>query len=525
MTETHRWFGGRIYTGHRWAEALLVEGDRVVAVGTEAEVRSARPTGAIDHDLAGGMLLPGLVDAHLHLGVLVVQERGVDLTRASTLEEIVERTARWAGDHPRGPIVGRGWAFPSRPESEWPHASDLDRIDSERPIVLYHVSGHAAAVNTAALGRVGVGGSTPDPPGGRIGRSKDGRPNGQLFESALQPALAIADELLEAEGPALANLLHRLAALGITAVGTLNTDSSELHALGRLSHTGPLPVRVRSFVGLPYLATHSDVELRRRSAEKGRLRIAGVKGFADGAFGTRTAWLTEPYADDPENSGMGVHSVEELARAFDRARRLDLIPAVHALGDRGIASALDALERSRGGSSSGPDRLDHAGLLSPELLDRVATVRPVAVVQPIFVWSDGWMGERLGPGRQRWAYPFGSLLRRGVELAGSSDAPFDSVDPWRGIAAFVRRTSPDGQSANPSPEEEIPLSEAIHAYTRGGARALGDEDAGELRPGALADFVIVGASDLATAVEAGAGGVRETWVGGTRSYGRPRGSE
>ena len=518
MTEAHLWKNGRIFTGSSYREALLVEGNRVVAVGSLREVLRQCPTGVERHDLAGGLILPGLIDAHLHLADLALQERGVDGSTARSVPELVERARRWAEHHPAGPIVGSGWSLSGRPHSEWPSRNDLDRVTQDRPVVLYHASGHAAVVNSAALAQLGIGPDTRDPPGGRIGRGRDREPDGRLFEKAVEGVAQLAHEGLIAEPASIEGLLGRLASLGIACVGTLNSGPSELTALSTLADGGRLPLEVRPYLALAWFQTLSDDTVRALVPSRGRLRVDGVKGMADGAFGSRTAWLSQPYLHDGENAGMLVHREEELVEAFQRARRLGLTPAVHALGDRGVEHAVRVLEGSREAGHASLDRLEHAGLVPPTLWPLLEKVRPMVVAQPSFIWTDHWLADQLGSERCRYAYPLGTLRRLGCELAGSSDAPFDRLDPWWGMQAAHHRRDPEGRSANPAPEEELTTGQSFALYTEGGARALREPDLGSLRVGAHAHLVWMHSADLDGSVRGGSTALRETWIDGERVY-------
>jgi hypothetical protein len=376
-------------------------------------------------------------------------------------------------------------------------------------------------INSAALEALGIDRRTSEPAGGRVGRDPQGEPDGRLFETATRWASGLAHAALTAEPEAIRGWLERAAAHGVTAVGTMNADPEELQAIDALARRGRLPIRVRAWASLRYFAAIGSREVATMRTSDGRFALAGVKAFADGAFGTRTAWLSEPYADAPRNAGMAVDSLEAMREAFGRARSLGLSPAVHALGDRGLDRALETLEPPVAHPLARPERVEHAGLVPPPLLPKVDRVRPVLVVQPAFIWSDGWLVDRLGSGRARWAYPLRTLLEHGHTLAGSSDAPFDVFDPWLGLAAAVHRVGPNGRSANPAREEELTAEMAMSLYTRGGAQALGDPEIGELEPGRRADLVRLHASSLERAIEGGAGLVRETWVDGVRVYRQP----
>ncbi|MGA8275196.1 MAG: amidohydrolase [Thermoplasmata archaeon] len=519
MTEARRFTGGRIFTGRRFVEALLVEDGRVVSLGSEEEVARASPTGCEGEDLSGGLVAPGLVDAHLHVAEVVRAEQGLPLEGLRAREEIGERLRRWAEMHPAGPIVGRGWSVEGFSDGEEPTRRDIESVVADRPVVLYHVSGHAAIVNGYVLDAAGITAGSPDPPGGRWGRGPDGTPNGRLYERALGAVARFSSGAYPPDPRAIGRTLRSWAALGVTTVGTLNTDPEELEVLATLAKSGDLPVRVRAY--LRY-ARFSEVDFGRRldAAEGGLLSVRGTKSFADGAFGPRTAWLSQPYADRPDSAGDSTLGAAELAEVVERTVSAGLVPAVHAIGDRALGAVLHAMD----GASPAPTplRVEHAALVPPELHSVLDRVRPALVVQPGFVWSDGWLRARLGPERARFAYPFRTLTERGHLLIGSSDAPYDPVDPWRGLAAAVHRTDPEGRSANPDPGESLSEEQAFQLYTSNAGRGFGEADLGTLEVGARADLVVLDAPDLGRAIGRGRSAVRATWRGGELTYRRER---
>lgn len=517
MTEATLFTGGRVFTGRRYCDALLIEDGRIAVAGTESEARQSAPTGTEHRELGGDLVLPGLIDAHIHIADVTRVRASVNLTTATSVEGLVDAVRRWGLEHPTGPIWGRGWDAERFGNRGWPTARDLDRAISDRPVVLVHVSGHAVVVNSAALAAAGFDRATPDPPGGRLGREPSGALDGRVFEGAVR---SLERRLGPGDAPdptALRRTLRWTASLGLTTLGAMSASPEEAIALRELSHAGQLPGRVRV-----YLHGGRWEEYFRAptgpSGRPGRFAVVGVKEYTDGAFGTRTAWLSEPYSDDPGNSGMAVGADDRLRLMLEALPARGLAPALHAIGDRAVEYSLGLLE-SFPKSAGGPPRIEHASLTPPSLFPTLARLRPVLTVQPGFLWSDHWLCVRLGVERARWAYAFRSLQRQGLVLAGSSDAPYDPVDPWRGIRAAVERTDPSGRSANPAGEESLAPEEAIRLYTANGGTALGEPSLGLLERDAPADVLIVGARSLGQAIGIGLGAVRETWVAGVRVSG------
>jgi hypothetical protein len=493
---------------------MLIDGGSVVAVGSEVEVRRSAPVGAEVVPLEGRVVIPGLIDTHLHLESLTRLRLSLDLTGVRDLDDLLARVREWASTHPEGTVYGRGLDVERSLRGRWPTRVDLDRAVRDRPVVLRHVSGHAAIGNGAALSAASVESRSPAEDHGRVGRDVDGRPNGILYEDAMDwwaPLLSAPSSEDE-----MVRTLECLASLGLTTVTSMAVSGGELTVLRSLAADGRLPVRVRAYVPLLRLG-----ELRRADlapvGPSGRFTVVGSKGFTDGAFGTRTAWLSEPYADAPEGSGLSVESDETLSSALEASASLGLAPALHAIGDRAVVRAARLLAPYVGRPGA-PARIEHVGLTPPAVLSLLDQVRPALVVQPGFLWSDFWLPGRLGADRTRWAYVFRTLIDRGHLIAGSSDAPVDPVDPWRGLRAAVERRDAWGRSANPDPREALTLEEAVQLYTRNAGAVLGEPTLGSLEPGARADFVVLASKRLGEALRSGARAVQETWVSGDRVF-------
>lgn len=507
MTDATLFVGGRIYTGRRYAEALLVEGGRVVAVGEEASTRRAAASGTERVDLAHGLVVPGLADAHLHLGEIVRSRASFDARPSGSIADLGRRLCRWAEAHPSGAVIGNGLDPGSLAERRWPNVAEMDGWFPDRPLLLFHSSGHAVAVNTAAAVLAFGEQASGEPPS---------RPAGVLLEDDLRPLGALVEQVLPLVPDVVERTLHELAQLGLTAVGTMNTGSEELNVLHELDEAHRLPLRVRAY---PPLGRASEGLRAGAQGAGGRLAIAGMKGFLDGAFGPRTASLHGAYSDDPMTEGIDRGDDAHVAAAVEAARAVGLAPALHAIGDRAVARAVRLLSAGRPGGP--PARIEHASLTPPALLGPLRRLGAYLVVQPGFVLSDVWLRERLGPERTRWAYAFRALNDLGIPLAGSSDAPYDLLDPWRGIWAAVRRQDELGRSANPTPDQAISVPEAFALYTTGAHQALGERIGGTLEPGAPADLVVLPVRGLDDAVRLGRSAVSATWIEGRPLQGIP----
>jgi predicted amidohydrolase YtcJ len=507
------WLDGTVYTGRRYVEALLVDGGVVVAAGDRATVVRQAPTGAERRSLGGALVIPGLVDAHLHLAELARAWEGLDLGGIPSLAGLVERVAEWGNRHPEGPVVGRGFDPERFPDRRWPTAHDLDAIDATRPIVLYHASGHAAVANSEALRRVGILAGSAGVRPEFLGRSGGGAPNGLLYEEALGVLEPLLAEGAPVTHEALERTVARLPSLGIVALGAMSLTPEEATGLRTLAERHRLPVEVRGYARLHLLDRFRPGDL---TAGTDRFRVIGVKAFLDGAFGPRTAALAAPYEDDTSTAGLEIGTDGALAEALDQASARGLAPALHAIGDRAVERAARILQGRRQ-EGRAPPRIEHASYTPPRVLRALDDARPTLVVQPGFLWSDAWLGARLGSLRARGAYVFRTLRSRGLRLAGSSDAPYDPPDPWRGLRAAVSRRDPTGASANPDPAEALPAEEALALYTWEGWAALGGSG-GTLEPGDRADALVLATPTLAGALALGLAPVRETWIGGRRAY-------
>ena len=358
MSEARLWTGGRVFTGRRYAEAVLVDQGAVVAAGTDTEVRRAAPTGSEVVPLGGRLVLPGLIDAHLHISDLARFREGLNLTEVQGPGDLEQKVREWAAARPNGPIVGRGLDVDRSLGGRWPRCGDLDRIVDDRPVVLYHTSGHAAVVNSFVLSATEASWRNSEELRGRVGRNPDGSPSGVLYEEALR---WVAPLVSAPTGPEeVVRTLRALSSFGLTTVASMNVPPEDLDTLRTLAEEERLPIRVRVYLRLLRISEIRPHELA-PAGRPGRFAVVGAKGFADGAFGPRTAWLSQPYADAPEGCGLAVESEETLSAALATANALGLAPALHAIGDRGVIRAAQLLAPVRPTwRSLGPDRARRA---------------------------------------------------------------------------------------------------------------------------------------------------------------------
>ncbi|HEX2081472.1 MAG TPA: amidohydrolase [Longimicrobium sp.] len=484
---------------HPPVQALLIREGRIAAAGTEDEVRGAALPGArAEH--VDGVVTPGLTDAHVHLTLWALARRRVDLNAARTLDDGVAAVAE-AARTGEGWIRGLGWD-----RHRWgglPTKEPLDRVCPDRPVFLQSHDIHAAWVNSEAMRRCGITRDTPDPAGGEIVRSADGEPTGVLLEKAVrlvewqlpkESPREVREALLDAQAEA-----HRL---GLTGVHSVEVTGIEDFAA--MEQDGELRLRVLQAIPLVRLDHAVAVGLRSGFGSD-RLRIGGVKMFLDGALGSRTAWLRQPYeggaADD---TGIRTLEPEEFRDNVARAARAGIASTVHAIGDAAVELAIDVLggaERPR----AMPHRIEHVQLCPPDLWERAGRSGVVGSMQPVHVMTDIPAAERhWGHDRSRGAYPFAPLLRAGMTLAFGSDVPVETCDPRFGLFAAVRRVSWEGEPREGWwMENAVTAEQALRAYTEGPAAAAGLEHRqGRLLPGYDADLVAWDVDPLACAPDA-----------------------
>ena len=469
-------------------------------------------------DGGGRTLLPGLIDAHGHVLDLGMTQMTVQLTGTSSIAALQARLRDFAAAHPDDAwILGFGWNQELWPNKRFPTAADLDAVVSDRPVVLERVDGHAVVVNGAAMKAAGVTAQTAAPSGGRI-------ENG-LFVDA---ARGLIDKAIPLRTPAqsdqaLAKAQEQLVAVGITGVGSMSTSIADWEAMKRAGSAGTLNVRLMVYLsGTESLAA---VPSPTPWLQGDRLRAVGIKLFADGALGSRGAWLKKPYADKPETRGLQFHSDAEMLQLADTAASHGFQVATHAIGDAANAQVIavyEQLHKKYPGDRRW--RIEHFQIADPADIPRLAPAGIVASMQPTHQTSDRTMAEkRLGPNRLAGAYAWQSVLKSGARLAFGSDFPVESPNPFPGLAAAISRQDMNGQP--PSgwiPSERLTLPQALDAFTRGAAYAGFAEDRiGSLEPGKWADFILVDRDPTKVdAQQLARTEVLETWVAGKKVWER-----
>jgi predicted amidohydrolase YtcJ len=517
--------GGRAFCAdpsHSFVDAVAVRGGRIVAVGSD-DVRAITGPRTERVDLAGGLLVPGFQDAHVHPAQGGLERMRCDLSEQSTREEYVAQVRRYADANPDAAwIRGGGWAMAAFPGGT-PMAADLDAVVPDRPVVLPNRDHHGMWVNSRALEIAGIDVRTPDPHDGRIERDVDGVPTGTLHEGAMDlvgrhvpddSAAELQAGLLEAQ-----RYLH---SLGITAwqdaiLGDYASMSDASEGYLALAEEGLLTARV---IGALWWDRERGAEQipelveRRARYRAGRFAATSVKIMQDGVPENGTAGMIEPYLDaaGSRTANCGLSFVDPIALR-DHVSALDadgFQVHVHAIGDRAVRETLDALEAARRRNGAGDQRhhIAHIQVIHPDDVPRFGRLDVVANMQPLWATYEPQMTDLtiplLGAERAGWQYPFRSLQETGALLAAGSDWPVSSADPLWGIHVAVNRLSPDGEGAEHGPflpAQALDLTTALTAYTAGSAYVNHLDETGTIEVGKLADLAVLDRDVFATPVE------------------------
>ncbi len=521
------------YEAQPCVSALAVRDGRVIALGTDDEIRPLLASGGEAINLEGKMVLPGLTDAHVHFSHYASLLHEVDLNATRSAQEAAQLAAAYAQRLPAGEWVrGRGWSQERWQERAFPTAALLDALIPDHPVYLVAKSGHAVWVNSLALRMAHIGPQTPDPPGGKIARDEAGNPSGVLFEAAMELVSRVMSEpspeqMAEAVKVAMAHA-HRH---GLTGVHDFD-GALAFRAYQILHERGDLTLRIVKNIPLDLL-DHAIALGVRWGFGDDFLRIGGVKMFADGALGPRTAWMIEPYEGEPQNYGICTLDPEEMREHVSRASAAGLPSAIHAIGDRAVHHVLNVYEAVRAEEAERgvpPEcrrhRIEHVQLIHPQDARRLGQLGVIASMQPNHAPSDMEMAERYWGNRCDFAYNWRLQLDAGAVLALGSDAPIEPLEPLPNIQAAVTRRRPDGSPgpqgwrSGPQGRGRLSVEEAVRGFTLGPAYAAGIEDRlGRLAPGYLADLVVL-EQDIYTCdpMTIGAVNVLGTMVGGRWVY-------
>ncbi len=507
----------------RFTGLVFDEDGKVVTVLARGD---KRPQTDYRLDGEGKVMLPGMIDAHVHVMDLGFAALTLDLSDTTSLEGALTKIKAFAEANPGRPwIIGRGWNQEKWGLGRFPTAAELDSVVADRPVWLERADNHANWANTRAMTAAGITAKTPDPAGGKIIRNPAGAPAGVFVDGAVQ----LVGKVVPPPRPqdrdlAFSKAQDVLLAKGVTAVADMGTKANDWATFRRAGDSGRLAIRIMSY------ADSLDTLEMIAGAEPtvwlygDRLRMGGIKLFLDGALGSRGASLKVPYADDHGTHGLQLLSPAQLRNLMSRAAMGNFQTAVHAIGDAANAEVLAAIEElSETYTGDRRWRIEHAQIVDPVDIARLGKHGVIASMQPLHQTSDRLMAEaRLGPDRLAGAYPWRSVIKAGGRLAFGSDAPVEPADPWAGMAAAISRTDAGGQPFGGwFPQETVSREQALAGFTSDAAFAgFAEGRFGRLVPGERADFLLVDRDPLL----ASPGAIRETkimevWIAGVKVRG------
>lgn len=494
---------GKIWTENSQqpeAEAVAIFGNRIVGVGSSADILKLAGSSTKVIELNGRRVLPGFNDSHVHLTAGGAGLASVQLRDATTQAEFRNRIATFARTQPKGAWIQNGeWDHERWNPAQLPTHQLIDDVTPDNPVFVSRLDGHMSLANALAMKLAGITHDTKDIPGGVIVRDSEGNPTG-IFKDA---ALGLIERVIPP--PDLRELRVALEAAekyaaenGVTSLQDMSAAPDNVRIYEQLLHEGKLQVRISGHQPLP---TWERLAAPGILANFGSdfLHIGGLKGFADGSLGSTTAWFFKPYLDAPNTSGIASDELskpDEMYAHIRDADRAGLQVAIHAIGDRANNTILNFYERVE--KENRPRdrrfRIEHAQHLLRSDISRFGTLHVIASMQPYHALDDGrWAAKRIDSERIQTTYAFRSLLDTGATLAFGSDWPVAPMVPLTGIYAAATRRTLDGKNPNGwVPEQKITVAEAVHAYTIGSAFAEHEDDIkGSLAPGKLADLVVV----------------------------------
>ena len=483
------------------AEAVAVMGDRIIAVGSRADIDALRGPNTNVIDAGGKLLLPGFNDAHVHFVDGGMQLDAVQLNDATSAEEFARRIAEQVKKAAKGSwVLGGDWDETKWTPARLPTKELIDSFTADVPVLVSRYDGHMSLANSVALRMAGITAQTPDPPGGVIVRDGQGNPTGALKDAAIE----LMDKVVpppshEQRLNAARRALAYAASLGVTSVQNMNPDYADIAVYSELLRRGELTTRIYA---APLITEGVDDQVKigiTRAFGSSYLRIGAVKAYADGSLGSRTAYFFEPYSDQAENRGLLGAEMQPLTLMRGRMLKADAVGiqiCTHAIGDQAISMVLDlyhdVVRTNRGAEHR--FRIEHAQHVAEKDFERFAQLDVIASVQPYHAIDDGrWAEARIGHDRASRTYAFRTFLTHGVHLAFGTDWDVAPLNPLLTVYAAVTRATLDGKNPNGwFPEQKLSVAEAVEAYTMGSAYAeFQEKEKGSITPGKLADMVIL----------------------------------
>ena len=482
------------------AQALTIRDGHIGTIGTNQEILSVLEDDAPIWNLRGAIVLPGFTDCHTHLVEYGLQFSGANLRTVFSIagiQNVLRKQAEKTG--PGRWVLGYGWDQEKLRERRFPSRHDLDEAVADKPVCIFRVCEHVCVVNSAAIRLANITAMTSPPIGGVIDLDgKTGEPTGVLRENAMNLALSSIPPREDREvGNAVSLAMNKALAAGLTSVHCVVDNPQHIQVLQAMNRQGQLKLRIYLLITDEWLNPATGMGISTGFGDE-MLRIQAIKIFTDGSLGAHTAALEQPYSDEPNSTGVLIHSQDELNTTVQTSARNGLQVAIHAIGDRAIAMALTAIENANltiPRSKELRHRIEHASVLNRSLIERIRQSKVIASVQPHFIASDVWIPERVGRERAKLVYPLKSLTRVGARVVGGSDCPIEPIDPLEGICAAV-------SSAPEAYGERVDAKTAVEMFTKSAAYATHEEKLkGTIEEGKLADLVVLDRDPVKVAPE------------------------
>jgi predicted amidohydrolase YtcJ len=510
------YYHGHILTGVNlgqgkldFVSAIAIRDGIITATGTDESLLKTKGPKTQLVDLGGSFAMPGINDAHTHLGSAGRLQLSVDLIGSASLEEMLDRVERAAKTAPAGKwLQGGGWDHTLWPKKILPTRQELDAVTHGHPAIFERIDGHIAIANTAALQAAGITRTTTDPQGGKFDHDATGELTGIVRED---PAMEMVFKVIPPPTPAerkraLSLALADASIHGVTSVQDYS-EWDDFLVMEQLEHEDHLPVRVSEWLTFADPIETLKEHRAHHPADDRMLHTGMLKGFMDGSLGSRTAALNAPYSDDPGNSGIPRYDQAKLDAMTKERAAEHFQMGFHAIGDRAVEMALNAFGTPKRDSScvvptvtipqpiitcDPRPRIEHSQVLDAPDFARYRDLGVIASMQPNHLLTDmAWAQQRLGRDRARYSYAWKSFLDHGVPLAFGTDYPVEPITPFRGIYAAVTRENEAGTQSY-FPEEKLTIAQALYAYTQGSAYAEFSETyKGTLAPGMVADFIVL----------------------------------
>jgi predicted amidohydrolase YtcJ len=479
------------------AQALAICHGRFIAVGNNDDITDLISPGTQVLDLQGKTVLPGFIDAHIHVlnsGIRHVMAADCDLPTIAAIQNALRERVETT---PPGQWV-QGFKFDDTKtmENRFLHRDDLDAVSTQHPIMVAHRAGHIYYLNSRALELAGFNNETPDPPGGRLGRDPaTGRLNGVVYERAIEPVRfgLIPPETPEIRRQGLKTICQMLNRVGLTSVHDARVVKEEFFTYQEGKDAGDLTLRVYALIYYPHFPALRDAGLKTGFGDE-MLRLGGIKMVADGAIAARTAYLSEPYCGSDDDHGILAMSAEEIEENVMAMHRARFQVCIHANGDLAIDMVLTAYQKAQAAypRNDPRHRIEHCTLVNPDILQRMKTLGCIATPFCTYVYHHGEKMPFYGEERPRWMFAQRSFLDYGVVATGATDYPPGPFEPLLGIQSCVTRTDSRGNVWGPN--QKVSVEEALKIYTINGAYASFEENIkGSIEVGKLADLVVLGA--------------------------------